>query len=214
MWREEDPTIFSLLQKSLRDYRHELLVGNCLGIPLMLQHGGADDNVPPFHSRRMNQLISQSAETPPLKYVELTGKGHWFDGVMTTTALRKFYAKVLSDEKDELALPLNFSITIANPADMGSRGGLIVDQLRTPDGPGKIDVKRDISLNTWTLRTSNVQRFHFTSCKSTGMPSQVEVDHESLILPIGQAMMGFWLTRSESGIWQVIVAPQTSYPTS
>lgn len=201
MWGEADSRLSFLLQKSLQNARHELLVGNCAGIPTLLQHGGADDNVPAFHSRRMNQLVSQSAGAVSSRYVELEGKGHYFDGVMTTIPLRNFYYDVLGGKTKWPAIPLNFSIIVANPADMGPRAGLIVDQLVTPDQLGKIDVKRSLSLDRWTLRTSNIHRFHFVP--SANPPSEVEIDEDCLKLPAAEMMADTWLARSGNDHWQV-----------
>ena len=202
MWKEDDPLITFSMQRALQSYRHELLVDNCAGIPMILQHGSADDNVPPFQSRRMNQLISHSAEDFPTKYVEMDGKGHWFDGVMTTAALRRFYADVLSGGIEVPAIPLEFSIIIANPADMGSRGGLVVDQLKTPDKLGRIDVKR-ASLSAWNIRTFNVHRFHFVSCISAVTPSQLKLDSDSISLPVSHELGKSWLVQSACGHWKV-----------
>lgn len=130
MWREADSGVRHVLDSCLQSYRHELLVGTFDGIPTLIQHGAADDNVPAYHSRRMNQLIIQSNKEAPPTYVELEGKGHWFDGVMTTLQLRDFYAHILDLEALRPALPQSFSVVVSNPADMGSRGGLVVDQLR------------------------------------------------------------------------------------
>ena len=174
-----------------------------MGIPILLQHGGADDNVPVFHSRRMNQLMRQSYGTQNFKYVELAGEGHWFDGVMTTPALRDFYADILGTKKSRRLLPQDFSITIANPASTGSRGGLVVDQLMTPDQPGKIAVEISPSLQSWSLSTRNIRRFHFIPSRSATSPSELNVDGDLLTLPGPDRLNACWLVRSPNGYWQV-----------
>ena len=64
----------------MSSYRHEILLEN-LDSPILQQHGSADDNVPVFHSRRLFQLQSQvSLAADKTAYVELEGRGHWFDG--------------------------------------------------------------------------------------------------------------------------------------
>lgn len=92
-WHEADPRITAVLQNALKPYQHELLLPKAQGIPLLIQHGSSDDNVPVFHARRMSQLASQAQVD--VEYHELAGMGHWFEGVMTTKPLLTFYDKHL-----------------------------------------------------------------------------------------------------------------------
>ena len=203
MWAEADPRVITLLRNSMRSFRHELLISNFKGIPIMQQHGGADDNVPAFHSRRMNQLISQMNTHSDHQYVELEGKGHWFDGVMTTAPLLEFY-DILGRKADRPRLPEEFTIMIANPADMGARGGLIVDQLLNPDQFGRINVERHPTSKSWVLRTSNILRFHFVPTQYSDIePHTLIVDQCPLELPIWKEKLDWWLVRFEQGLWHV-----------
>ena len=179
-----------------------------MGVPLLEQHGGADDNVPAFNSRRMYQLISQTADMGLSQYVELKGQGHWFDGVMSTTPLRNFYFNVLDHATERATLPLNFSIVVANPADMGSRGGILVDQLRTPNQLGKIDVRRSSFKDSWTLETSNIRRFHFAPSRTTTLPLELTIDGSHFTPSELEGMVGGWLICSKGNSWQVCTVPQ------
>lgn len=203
MWAEADPGVIMFLQNSMRSFRHELLIPNFKGIPIMQQHGSADNNVPAFHSRRMNQLISQMNEDSAHRYVELKGKNHWYDGVMTTIPLLEFY-DILGREADWAKLPQKFTIIIANPADMGARGGLLVDQLLSPDQLGRIEVERCPTSAIWVLRTSNILRFHFIATKHRDiLPHKLVIDQRSLELPPGKEKLACWLLRSKQGSWHV-----------
>lgn len=169
----------------------------------MQQHGSADDNVPAFHSRRMNQLISQMNKDSPHSYIELKGKNHWFDGVMTTAPLLGFY-DILGQEADWAKVPQEFTLIIANPAEMGERGGLLVDQFISPDQLGKIEVERCPTSMTWVLRTSNILRFHFIATeKSDIVPHKLVIDQSSLELPPGKEKFDCWLVWSKEGFWHV-----------
>ena len=203
MWVEANPGVTTLVQNTRRSFRHELLIPNFKGIPIVQQHGSADDNVPAFHSRRMNQLISQMNGESPHQYVELKGKGHWYEGVMTTEPLLGLYA-ILGREAAWAQLPQKFTTIIANPADMGARGGLLVDQLISPDQLGKIDVERCSVSATWTLITRNVLRFHFVASANSGiLPDKLVIDQKCLELPPGEEKFACWLLRSEKCSWHV-----------
>ena len=204
MWSEADPRITCVVQNALRSFRHELLVNNFSGIPILQQHGGVDDNVPAFHSRRMSQLISESNNDALQEYIELKDRNHWFDGVMSTQPLREFYRNILGGDSDLPQLPESFSIVIANPADMGSRGGLIVDQLCDPDQLGKIEVASSSATDAWVLTTSNILRFHYsTTCGSKLPAHDIIIDKTPIRLPLGHKNSVYWLVHSEDGSWHV-----------
>ena len=171
----------------------------------MQQHGGADENVPAFHSRRMSQLITQTNHLVPSRYVELDGKGHWFEGIMSTLPLREFYAEILDPDRGWPVVPQNFRIVISNPGDMGPRGGLVVDQLASPNQLGKIDVSRNSSMAVWSLKTSNIYRFHLMSSRACTLPAELIVDHDHFLLSALEAVDNHWFVRSEEGYWQVSV---------
>ena len=203
MWTEADPGVTMLLQNSLRSFRHELLISNFKGIPVMQQHGSADNNVPAFHSRRMNQLICRMNGDSSHQYAELNGKDHWFDGIMTTAPLLEFY-KILGREADWPRLPQKFALVIANPTEMDARGGLLVDQLISPDQLGKIEVERCPTSISWILRTFNVLRLHFVATiPSEVVPTKLVIDQCSLELPLGKEKFDCWLIKSEEGSWHV-----------
>jgi hypothetical protein len=138
---------------ALNSYRHELLMENCKGIPILQQHGELDDNVPTYHSRLLSQLLLQANGSS--QYHELPGKGHWFDGVMTTPHLVEFYNKQLASGRHDLNLR-SFSVVVGTPADMGPKGGIRPNQLETPGQYGKIDVKFDETAVSHSLTTSNI----------------------------------------------------------
>ncbi|MCJ1466655.1 hypothetical protein MMC07_005275 [Pseudocyphellaria aurata] len=201
-WRTSDPRIHDLIQGSLVDYRHELFVENFAGIPIKQQHGSADDNVPVYHSRRMAQLISEANWSS--KYTELPGRGHWFDTVMTTTSLCEFYDQILSRQNTAPSLPQAFTMIVANPASMTSRGGIVVDQLMSPNQLGRIQIERDDAVSRWTLRTSNILRFHFKPLSSNSLlPHSAIVDGCSVRLRQNSKLEDEWLVRSFDGAWKL-----------
>jgi len=75
MWREADPRKTSIISAAMNSYRHELLVDNFVGTPIMQGHGQLDDNVPTFHSRRMALLAHEAGWDTD--YKEFPGQGHW-----------------------------------------------------------------------------------------------------------------------------------------
>ncbi|KAL8831473.1 MAG: hypothetical protein Q9191_000845 [Dirinaria sp. TL-2023a] len=183
-WTEADPRISYILRSATASYRHELLLDNASGIPLLEQHGGADDNVPVFHSRRMRQILSPrdpSSTTP--RYVELAGRGHWFQDIMATPQLQRFYQQVLNESSAKEAPPPYFGIVVANPADMGSKNGVIIEQKQQPDQLGRVNIRTEVGtdheIGTWEVETSNIVRFRIDKAGlGDNAPSYVIVDSD------------------------------------
>ncbi|KAL8696945.1 MAG: hypothetical protein Q9224_002538 [Gallowayella concinna] len=177
------PTFFGMKQIQL--------LSHC-GIPVHQQHGSLDDNVPPLHSRRLSQLMSQKG--CPSEYIELPGKGHWFKSVMTTQNLLGFYDKILANQSTAKPLPRSFSIVTANPGTMGSKGGIIVDQLTSPGLFGKIKASYDEDARIWRLLTSNIHRLHFsTSAPHELSRSELMIDGNRLKILPDIPLSGQWL---------------------
>ena len=211
MWHEMDPRIASILGVSLSNYRHELLLPNLAGIPILQQHGSADDNVPVFHSRRLSQLISQTNGSS--KYIELQGKGHWFDGVMTSEPLQEFYENVLEKKSVKAHLPLDFEFIVTSSGDLGSKGGIRVDQLISPDRLGHIKVSRHEDGSTWALTTSNILRFHFSTLESAHVwPTRIVIDSQSPLLVTNRnEQRSQYFLRGANNSWAVrMITPLTS----
>ena len=176
-----DPKISCVLQNTLANHRHELLVDNFAGLPVLQQHGGADENVPVYHSRRLHGLISTAGSSSI--YEELGGKGHWFEGVMTTEPLKEFYRTLLDSGGLQPETPRSFSIVVPNAGIAGSRGGISVDQLVSPDQLGRIDVQRGEGQKPWMIKTSNIRRFQLESLTCLDeLPHGFEIDGHDIVL--------------------------------
>ncbi|KAF2462360.1 hypothetical protein BDY21DRAFT_12635 [Lineolata rhizophorae] len=156
LWQPADPARTAIVSAALNSYRHEKLAENYKGIPVLQQHGEMDENVPAFHSRLMRKILSETEANST--YVELSGQGHWFDGVMTTDPLRQFYKDQLRNHESRPPLR-EFSIVVGSPGNMGSKGGVTVEQLDNPGQYGRIDIKISQPSSDWCLyemNTSNV----------------------------------------------------------
>ncbi|EMC96159.1 hypothetical protein BAUCODRAFT_33501 [Baudoinia panamericana UAMH 10762] len=159
MWRVSDPAKSALVHASLNSYRHELMLENAKGIPIFQQHGSEDDNVPPYHSRLLSQLIEQAeAEST---YFEMSGRPHWWDGVMTTDPLKHFFHRHLDGNTSATAgappSASSFSIVSAGYGDMGPKLGFEPPQPRVPGRLAKVDVAIDPLRQECRIYTFNVR---------------------------------------------------------
>ena len=153
----------------------------------------------------MNLLIKQKNLLHPLpEYAELSGKGHWFDGVMTTPVLLRFYQDVLEGRLTKVEVPQTFSLTVADPASMGPKYGLVVDQKVRSDQLGRLDVATDYAQASWSLTTSNIHRFHINidDIPGGGLMTTV-VDGHVVDSPSRSHATQLSFSRSENGSWIV-----------
>ena len=176
LWQPSSPAKKLLLEASLNTYSHQLLVENTKGIPIMLQHGGADDNVPAYHSRLMWKQLLQADSDAELS--ELPNAGHWFDDVMTTPGLAAFYEEHLEVQNSQRQPLDQFVVLSANPGDTGSRFGIRISHLIRPEIIGRIEVSRLDGDGRYTFRTSNVYRFEILQSFLDG--GCIEIDGEEV----------------------------------
>ncbi|KAJ5176459.1 uncharacterized protein N7482_002336 [Penicillium canariense] len=203
MWQVLEPSLSSVLARSRSAYKHELLVGNLAGIPVAQQHGAEDDNVPAYHARLMHELLGQAQW--PSKYEELPGKGHWFEGVMTTDYLKGFYQAMVSQFRKAAEIPQTFTVTVPASGNLGSKAGIQVDQLQSPDVNGKLRVTRFSDNRTWHINTSNIRRFHMSATSSRiELPAAIVLDDTTGTFDVNLAQITqTWYLRGADGKWNV-----------
>lgn len=198
-WHVADPRKTSIVDASLGSYRHELLLGNTKDIPILQQHGSADDNVPAYHSRLMHQLLSQSESGST--YHEMEEKPHYWDGVMTTQPLSDFFEQHLNQSADQDGNPTKihrpFTVTTMNPGDTGPLHGIRILGLAIPGQLGRIEVLPE-GPHTYTLYTSNVRALEISAHAFDG--DTVSIDDEMVKLNNGEDITILELAREGSWI--------------
>ncbi|KIV92841.1 hypothetical protein PV10_04105 [Exophiala mesophila] len=213
MWSEADPLQTAILQTARSSFRHELLVENLAGLQIFQQHGSADDNVPPYHSRLMNSLLAQSGHH--VNYSEMLGKGHWFDGAMTTQPLVEFYEASLRRHDSPKRAPERFTFIVPNSHDLGSRYGIFVDQLVSPDRLGKLEItiEETENMTMWRIRSWNIHRLHILCLPSViNNPDQVIFDGMVFPFDLNETNATNSFVKLESDLWSREVASDWRTP--
>ena len=205
-WREAHPLLTAVVRHAMASSSHELLTENMADTPIIIQHGSDDNNVPPYHSRLMNSLLEETGAEA--FYVELPDRGHWFEGAMVTVALRAFYHQHLSAATDADAgqPPRIFSAVFPASDEMGSRWGIVVDQLESPDRFGRIDVSR--GEDTWRLSTTNIRRLHFNfAVRGVERPNKILLDGSEVAwVEQSNSSLATSFVLSKAGFWEVEAA--------
>jgi hypothetical protein len=125
-----------------------MLMENAKGIPVLQQHGDIDDNVPAYNSRLLSQQLFQTGTNS--SYYEFPGENHWWDTVMTTDPMKRFYREQTASNASIPRALDEFSMVVGDPGDTGSKGGIRVLNLDDPGQFGRFTVKGH------SITTSNV----------------------------------------------------------
>ena len=104
---------------------------------------------------------------------EVPGGGHWFDGIMTEGEVGNFLRNMSAI--NPFIRPLTKRFVVANPREMGQRGGIKVEQLISwqryshpwtwsHGSLGEVEVQREefqspIPFEVMRINTSNIRRF-------------------------------------------------------
>ena len=207
MWTEADPHQNAVLETSLGSFKHELFIENLQGTPVFIQHGSDDNNVPVYHSRLMSALAEQSQIN--FTFAEIPGKGHWFDGAMTTAPLLDFYEQFCKPDAKPPPVPSEFSFVVPLSDDMSTKHGFSIDQLQSPDRLGRVDVKAEERTDgtiLWRVKTTNIRRLHFDfyfsyypdAVQLDASPSIIEFDDQFMVSTSFVALgNGYWSLEPE-----------------
>ena len=210
-WHSAEPAKEHLVQAALLPYRHELLLENAKDIPVLQQHGSADDNVPVYNARLMSQRIHQAGADS--QYFEVPGAGHFWNGVMSTAPLKYFFNKHLDRHKEsEATTPLHlrdFTLVVADPGAMGSKNGVKVLALSAQGKLGKVSMTFDPLTRVCLFRTVNV--WYLQLPRRYDDCSWIDFDGQSITLT-PQSDADIILRRSSDG-WTTITPNEADpYP--
>ena len=161
-----DPALMGILMASLSPYNNDLHLSNLAHVPLLAIHGGADDNVPPRHSRSQVALLSAWQGRDSVKLVEVPGKPHFWEEIFHAKHVDEFIDNIPERTWDD-DRKNGFTLTTANPEECGGRAGIRIVELDIPGRLGRLDVnarqwsrEREPGLD---LRGTNVKRISVTS---------------------------------------------------
>jgi hypothetical protein len=169
-----DPELQHLLMSAISMHNTDFYIRNLKGIPLMVRMGALDNNVPPYHLKRMARLHNQLAHNATSTEIsEIPGESHWWGGVVDDPIMQKFFNRHWNNKLP--SLPSSFTLSALSPIDFESRGGIKLLQFILPGKAARIHVSGAQS-SDWTLITTNVQRFTFISMPTLAKPTTIKLD--------------------------------------
>ncbi|KIK95035.1 hypothetical protein PAXRUDRAFT_780281 [Paxillus rubicundulus Ve08.2h10] len=153
-----DPALRAVLDSSLTPDDNDLFLGNLTGIPVLAIHGGADDNVPPWHTREQVGTLKTWDRDADVTYHEDPGQPHWYFEVLFNKHVQAFLDRVYFSSSSSEEKTKNFTLTVAVPAESGSLNGWHIRALKVPGLLARLRVKKSTNGHT-SIRTTNISAF-------------------------------------------------------
>jgi len=144
-----DPALQGLLHSSISMFENDLFASNLAGLDLLVKYGSADANVPPWNSKDMAMLVDgwnqRSGLVNKVKIAEVPGRPHWWDTLFSESDVQQAIEASTSSSKNpgyEMPdAPQRFTLTVANPAEAGSKGGWRISGVDVPGRLAKLEVQ-------------------------------------------------------------------------
>ncbi|KAF7322675.1 hypothetical protein HMN09_00046300 [Mycena chlorophos] len=166
-----DPAVRAILETSLTPDDDDLFLSNLVDTPLLAIHGGADENVPVWHSREAVGVLKAWNNEANATFREPPGKGHWYPGILDNDATQSFVDQVFASEPRPRSN--TFTLTVAIPSESGSLHGFKIERLRTPGRLARLTVLVQDE-DVFKISTTNVQRFSMqASARSLVIDGQI-----------------------------------------
>ncbi|KAI6110086.1 hypothetical protein F5141DRAFT_1215536 [Pisolithus sp. B1] len=166
-----DPFLRAILETSLTPDDNDLFLSNLVGTPILALHGGADDNVPTWHTRELTVVLKTWDQDAEITYHEDPGRPHWYPEVFKSDCVQAFLDRLYSPSPVPVLHRISdgnaasarrqgrFTLTVAVPHESGSMHGWRVCALSTPGLLARLEVSPAQSEGRVFVRTTNVSIF-------------------------------------------------------
>ncbi|KIY64911.1 hypothetical protein CYLTODRAFT_424805 [Cylindrobasidium torrendii FP15055 ss-10] len=204
-----DPALLAILDTSLTPDNNDLFLTNLAGTPVLAVHGGADENVPVWHSREAVSVLKTTYPDANVSYLEIPKEGHWFDSILNNNEVNGFVEAVLDAFPTPVAPWDAFTLTVGVPSESGTLHGWRINALAVPGRLGKLSIQRRGDDHVH-VRTTNLLRL---SVDTSVFPlSWLKIDDNTLYLDpsLGKGLVSFVAVNSK--VWKVDEKPESIQP--
>ncbi|KAJ7074338.1 hypothetical protein C8F01DRAFT_1043491 [Mycena amicta] len=200
-----DPSVRAILETSLTPDDNDLFLSNLVDTPIFAIHGGADDNVPVWHSREAVGILKTWNAKANATFREDPGMQHWYPEILDNDQVQSFVHEIFSSRKNLSRANTSFTLTVAIPAESGSLHGLRIDCLVTPGRLARLTAHIQ-SDNKLHILTTNVERFSIISDEWD--TSSIYIDNH--MLEVSDGAVSF--ERQRQKIWKVATSIEARGP--
>ncbi|KAG9018296.1 hypothetical protein FRB90_011626 [Tulasnella sp. 427] len=201
-----------VLQASMVGGDNDRFWGNLVRSKVRVVHGGADRNVPAYHSRMAVQGVKSWDAHADIELMEVPGKDHWWDEVFTDPERAKVLSELVNGPVDEESVTRNFTLTVMWPRESGSMGGWRVLAVDVPGRLARVKV-----IGGQAVSTMNVHVLSYTPLK-TGSVTPTSFTIDSQEMRVEKRLETYVFEKADGEIWklseEVVSAPQHTGPIS
>ncbi|KAJ3539241.1 hypothetical protein NMY22_g4823 [Coprinellus aureogranulatus] len=173
-----DPALRAILETSLTPDDNDLHLSNIARLPLLAVHGGADENVPSWHSRELVSTLHTLNPESNSTFKEDPGKGHWYNSVLNGSTVQAFIDEHVQSVQQPIS-PGAFALTVSNPSESGSLNGWRIHSLAIPGRLGILRVTRSgYPDGQLKVSTTNIQHFYIDARSSLASATGVAIDDD------------------------------------
>ncbi|KAG1819476.1 uncharacterized protein BJ212DRAFT_1445932 [Suillus subaureus] len=199
-----DPALRAVLETSLLPDDNDLFLSNLAHTPVLAIHGGADDNVPPWHTREAVSVLKEWNPDADVTYYEEPGQPHWWFEVLKNTRVQAFLDRVSCSSYDAPKTKCRkFTLTVAVPAESGPMGGWRVHALEVPGRLGRLEVCEDDKGGV-NVKASNISVISIDLSKAS--VSEFVINNQSIAHASAKAGT-IWLEQGNSTGWKDFQQP-------
>ncbi|KAI0085425.1 hypothetical protein BDY19DRAFT_896611 [Irpex rosettiformis] len=208
-----DPTLRAILETSITPDDDDLFVTNLVDTPVLAIHGGADENVPTWHSRSLVDTLKTWDRRASVTFKEDPGEPHCYSAAFGNDQVQAFIDQNINQHE----LPLDrgslssFTLTVAVPGESGSLHGFKVLKLTTPGRLARLSVYTDTRGVHITPR--NVAIFSLDIKAITRLQGQLLfIDGHLAERAVRRDTLVF--ARDGSGTWKIFIKVETTLDVS
>ncbi|GJE86814.1 hypothetical protein PsYK624_028970 [Phanerochaete sordida] len=194
-----DPYMRAVLETALTPDDNDLFVSNLVDTPILAIHGGADENVPVWHSRALVDTLKTWNPAANVTFREDPGEPHCYDGAFGDGRTQAFIDASL-DAPLALQRPRSFTLTVAIPAESGPLHGFRVLVLWTPGRLARLTVTMGDD-GTLAVFSRNVRAIAIHR-EVLSPETSLSIEGQALPLPHGYASAPYVVARKAAdGTW-------------
>ncbi|KAF9452861.1 hypothetical protein P691DRAFT_721023 [Macrolepiota fuliginosa MF-IS2] len=159
-----DPALRAILESSLTPDDSDLFLTNVINKPVLVIHGGDDDNVPVWHGREAFSIVKTWASlhgiTPNITMKEDEGQLHWYPSVLNNDQVKEFIQQHVEGHRSDMSeTPRPFTLTVFRPEESGSLNGWKIEEVKCPGRLARLTVVPLTNSNVLDIKTINVKSF-------------------------------------------------------
>lgn len=202
-----DPLLRAILETSLTPDDNDLFLTNIVNKPVLVVHGGDDNNVPVWHGREHFSIVESWNRilgiAPDITMKEDKGQLHFYPTVLNNSQVQGFINGLLEAPRSRAEWLQPFTLTVFRPEESGSLHSWKIQEVKVPGRLARLTAIPSRVTHVIEVRTTNVRMF--TISHLAGAFSTLRIDGDDVILNLAVQRQPLQLQRDDSSLkWKLL----------